>query len=147
MVIKRDGLTKEIWFFLPASTTLNVGSFVVPNGLGQVIPALSTATSILGYYSGPSYSGATLSSVAVMVPITIPVENAVELTIDVEAGTITTAMVGSYIQLNDATGVNAAATSTNLATAYPIFITGVLSTTGGNNSLGQITGLISLSVF
>jgi hypothetical protein len=135
-VRKRTGLTKNLPPLTPAASTLfTTNCFVKFDGSGNVTPSTSSDATILGVYTGPTFTSAGSGNAPIL--IEVPVEKAVEFTVDVEAGTVTAAMVGTTVDLNDATGVNVGGTSHN-----PVTITEVVSTTGGASSLGQVAVVI-----
>jgi hypothetical protein len=134
-VRRRTGLTKMMSFLPTASQAFTTNCFVKFDAAGNVEPSASTDATILGVYSGPTFTAA--SSNPAPITIEVPVEKAVEFTVDVEAGSIAASQVGSTVDLNDSTGVNASGTSHN-----PVTITEVITTTGGANSLGQVAVVI-----
>jgi hypothetical protein len=122
--IKRDGKTKDMWFPKVASTAISANSFVKFDGSGHVTPCVSTDATILGVYEGPAIASSDATNS--LIKITVPIERAVEWTVDVEAGTLTAASVGVTFDLQDATGVNQGGTSHN-----PVTCTAFLSASKG----------------
>lgn len=110
-VVKRDGLTKMISFPLPASTAVVANSFVKFDGSGNVINSVSTDATILGVYNGPAIASSNTTITSILVEV--PIEKAVEWTVDVTGGTLVAGSVGNTFDLEDSADVNQGGTSHN----------------------------------
>ena len=109
------GKTKTVSYPKKASTVFAVNSLVYFDGSGAILPADST--------SG-DHVGIVLKAVAATdddytdntkIPVEIPLEKQAEFESEV-SGTLTTALVGTTMDLVDADTVNQAATSKNVVT-------------------------------
>lgn len=117
-----------------ASTALTKDTVVAFNGSGTLVAATASTNpaAIAGIIQRDVLS--TDSDYASSVPVDVEVPRQKEdfFIADVEAGTLTQAIVGTRIDLNDAAGINIAGTS-----KLQVFVEQVLNTTGGASSLGQ----------
>jgi hypothetical protein len=136
MAFKRqNGDTNFQGFAKAASTAMAKDTVVAFNGSGFLVPATaaSTPASIAGILQRDVLATDADYAQNSIVPVEVPRQREDRFIVDVEAGTVTQAMVGTRVDLNDAAGLNVAGTTYKVA-----LIEELLSTTRGTASLGQV---------
>lgn len=119
-----SGRPRLEWFPKKASTAISLGALMYPDGSGAIQPAITTSGEHLGVSmkkivsTDADYASTTKIPVDMVGPDDI-------FEADV-TGTLTTAMVGTYLDLSDSVTVNAAATSKKV-----VLCVGFISATKG----------------
>lgn len=131
--IRISGKPKVEWWPKKASTAFTYGALVYPDGSGAIQPADSTSGEHIGVILKTVTSADSDYASTPKVPVDVAGENDVfEATV---TGTLTTAMVGTYLDLSDSLVVNAAGTSKKV-----VLCVGFISATKG---LFKITAKLS----
>lgn len=124
MITRESGKPNFEWYPKKASTAFAVQSLVYPDGSGAVQPADSTSGEHIGICQ--ELIAATDDDYTGTRKIAIDVLDQNDIFRATVTGTLTAAKVGTYMDLSDASTVNAAATSKNV-----VLCVGFISATEG----------------
>jgi len=120
-----------------ASTAIATGALLAPNGTGELIPATATSDQISGI-SVKKVASTDSDYASIKQTVVVNLDDVQLLLADVEAGTVTEAMEGTYVDLQSSLGLNVAASAND-----NFFVTKVVNTTGGAFGLGQVIGRVN----
>lgn len=104
-----------------ASTAFSQGNIVTPDGSGAITNATSTSTLISGIIQKNVTSADSDYASTTEVPVLVPTDDS-EFVVDVVTGTLTQAMIGTQVDLANATGIDVTA-----STHKQVTITGFIS--------------------
>lgn len=123
MFIRYSGQTKPEYYPKTASTPFSNGAAITPDGSGNFDPAVSgePITAVISTNILSTDADYALNTKELCDDITNS-EDVFQA--DVEAGTLTQALVGTYCDLNSSTGINVGAN-----TNHDVFIVGYISPT------------------
>lgn len=124
MFVRASGKPRLEYYPKKASTAFTYGALVYPDGSGAIQPADSTSGEHLGVIMKTIAS--TDSDYASTTPVPVDVIGEDDVFEGTVTGTLTTAMVGTYLDLSDSLVVNAAATSKKV-----VLCVGFISATKG----------------
>lgn len=110
------------YFPKKASTAFEIGDLVYPDGSGAVQPADSTSGGHIGVIMKKIASSDSDYASTTKVPVDVPGPNDVFIA-DVGAGSATSALIGTHVDLTDADSVDVGSTSKQV-----VLVVGVIST-------------------
>ncbi len=103
------------WYPKKASTAFTNGGLTYADGSGAIQPADTTSGDHIGVILKTVASGDSDYADNTKVPVDVPRPNDV-FEVDVETGTLTTAMIGNQYDLASATGIDVTATAKKVVT-------------------------------
>lgn len=123
MIIRNSGQTKPEYYAKAASTAISEGAAIKPNGSGQFVPGTSgAAVTALTMEKVTAQDSDYTSTRKLLCDNISNSEDIFEF--DVETGTASLALVGTYVDLASSTGVDVSASTND-----DVFVTGYVSTT------------------
>lgn len=114
MFIKNTGKTKTIEFPKAASTAFTIGQLVAFDGSGNITPATSSSTLLVGVVQKTVTSTDTDYALNTPIPVEVPVEKYAEFIADTTGAAASN--VGGQYDLTDANNVNLSGTSRKVVT-------------------------------